>query len=329
MNVMYASDDNYAWLMGISMISLFENNKATNEICVYLLADKISIENLTLLRDIANEYGRELVIVDVNDLILPSSLYNSTYPKSAYSRLFAYNLLPNKVEKVIYLDCDIIVVGSLEDLYNRELNDNAFLAVQDFLSNGYKRKIGLKKKDTYINTGVMVLNLKKFRELPITQRIASFLDKFSAAICHADQDIFNGIFQGEFSVLPPYYNVMTQVNQYSYEQIMRTWRPYNYYSKEDIEYAKQNPRIYHYTACLNDIRPWFKDSKVKNASEFDKYMRISPWANRVKKEMHFSKPKRLIVGIANLLPDRGRCLFLSLIHAYIRPYLLLLKTKFY
>lgn len=327
MNVMYASDDNYAWLMGISMISLFENNKESKEINVYLFGDKISQENEKKLYGIAEKYNRKLEIIDVNDLKLPEKLYTTRYPKSAYSRLFAYDLLPKDIEKILYLDCDIIVVGSVEDLYDRDVSNYAFMAVQDFLSNGYKRKNGLKKTDTYINTGVMLLNLVKFRELPIAQRIEMFVDKYSGGICHADQDIFNGIFQGEFFVLPPYYNVMTQMNQYSYEQILRTWHPSNYYSKEEIEFAKENPRIYHYTACLMDIRPWFASSQVKNAWAFDKYMQMSPWADREKKQMVFGTSKKMIVKGAGLLPDRGRCFVLRTIHAHLRPFVLYLKTK--
>lgn len=327
MNVMYASDDNYAWLMGISMISLFENNKESEEINVFLFGDKIQEENEKKLFEIARQYNRNFQIIDVNELQLPSKLYNQRYPKSAYSRLFAYNLLPKDISKIIYLDCDIIVVGSIQDLYDRDVTDVAFMAVQDFLSNGYKKKIGIKNTDTYINTGVMLLNLDKFRELPITERIEKFVNKYSAAICHADQDIFNGIFQGEFSVLPPYYNVMTQMNQYSYEQLIRTWNPSHYYSEKDIEAAKAHPRIYHYTACLTDIRPWFANSKVKNAHEFDKYMQMSPWANKQKKTIHFGTSKRMIVQGASLFPDRVRCATLRTVHAYMRPYYLYLKTK--
>lgn len=327
MNVIYASDDNYAWLMGISMISLFENNKESKEINVYLFGDKVSEENKKKLYSIAEKYNRSFCIMDVNDLKLPEKLYTTTYPKSAYSRLFAYDLLPKDIEKVVYLDCDIIVMGNIQELYDKDVSNYAFMAVQDYLSNGYKRKIGLKNTDTYINTGVMLLNLKKLREMPIAERIEKFVDKYSAAICHADQDIFNGIFQGEFKVLPLYFNVMTQINQYSYDQFIRTWHSTDYYTKEEIEYAKANPRIYHYTACLMDIRPWFADSKVKNAWAFDKYMQISPWADRKKKTVAFGTSKKLIVKGASLLPDRGRCFVLRMIHAYMRPYYLYLKTK--
>ena len=327
MNIIYASDDNYSWLMGISMISLFENNKESKEINVYLFGDRIAKENEEKLVSIAEKYHRGFQIIDVNELKLPEKIYTTQYPKSAYSRLFAYDLLPKDIEKVLYLDCDIIVVGNVEDLYNRNVDNYSFMAVQDFLSNGYKKKIGLKSSDTYINTGVMLLNLKRFRELPLSERIEAFVDKYSKAICHADQDIFNGIFQGEFAVLPAYYNVMTQMNQYSYEQIIRTWHPSDYYSKKEIELAKQNPRIYHYTACLTDIRPWFVGSKVKNAAVFDRYMQMSPWAEKKKKQMLFSTSKKMTVKIADVFPDKIRCFILRMIHAYLRPYILYLKTK--
>ena len=71
MNVIYASDNGYAWLMGISMLSLFENNKECKEINVYLFGDKISKDNEVKLNSIADNYGRNFSLIDVNDLELP------------------------------------------------------------------------------------------------------------------------------------------------------------------------------------------------------------------------------------------------------------------
>ena len=129
MNVMYASDDNYAWLMGISMISLFENNRDSEEVNVFLFGDNLSEDNEKILKDIAEKYDRQFMHIDVEKVKIPDYIMSERYPKSTYSRLFAYDLLPSNVKKLIYLDCDIIVSGSLEDMFNRDVEGKAFLAV--------------------------------------------------------------------------------------------------------------------------------------------------------------------------------------------------------
>ena len=98
---MYASDDNYAWLMGISMISLFENNKDSKGIDVYVFGDNLSEENQKTITAIAEKYGRTCHHVDVAKINIPQILMSDRYPKSTFSRLFAYELLPKEVEKLI------------------------------------------------------------------------------------------------------------------------------------------------------------------------------------------------------------------------------------
>ena len=71
MNVIYASDDNYAWLMGISMISLFENNRNSQEVNVFLFGDKLSQENEKILAGIAEKYGRGFMHIDVEKVKIP------------------------------------------------------------------------------------------------------------------------------------------------------------------------------------------------------------------------------------------------------------------
>lgn len=327
MNVMYASDDNYAWLMGISMISLFENNKESKEINVFLFGDNLSNENEKILAGIAEKYGRRFIHIDVEKVVIPDFIMSERYPKSTYSRLFAYDLLPENVKKLIYLDCDIIVSGRLEDMFNRDVEGKAFLAVKDCVSKAYKRKIGLKPSDTYINAGVLLMNLDRLREIPIAERMKTFVDKYSSAMSYADQEIVNSIFQGDFGILPPEYDVMTTESEYTYRQLCLIRHPHNYYSRKEIEYAKESPRIIHYTTCMLNIRPWFKNSQHSYAWLFDKYMAMSPWKDKEKKEMHFTDKKYKTMKAMEKLPDWVKYPILGLLHSYLRPYYMLVKTK--
>ena len=329
MNVMYASDDNYAWLMGISMISLFKNNKESKEINVFLFGDNLSIDNQNVLTSIADNYGRNFYHVDVAKISIPQVLMSERYPKSTFSRLFAYELLPKEVNKLIYLDCDTIVMGSLEDMFNMNVEGKAFLATKDCMGKAYKRKIGLDDDDTYINAGVMLMNMKRLREMPIAERIVSFVDKYTDAMTYADQEIVNGIFQGHFGILPVEYDMQTQFVQYSYEEICRIRHPHRFYSKDEIEYGRQHPKIYHYTTCMLDVRPWFANSKIINAWAFDKYMAISPWKDKEKAIKNFDGLANGVLKQINKMPNCLRLPILGLIHSFLRPNFFILKNKVY
>ena len=327
MNIIYASDDNYAWLMGVSMVSLFENNRDVDDIHVYLFGDGITQENERKLMDVADSYQRHLDVIDVNKLSLPENLYSGRYPKSAFSRLFAYRLLPNKISRVLYLDCDIIVDGSLMDLYNHPMDNKIILAVKDCVSKAYKEKIGINADDVYINTGVMIMDLERMRSFPMEEKIGEFVAKYASAMNYADQEIINGIFQGEFGILSPEWNVMTQFNQYSYKQLGWIRHPHHYYSEKEIEYAKRHARIFHYTTCMLNIRPWYSNSQLNNAHVFNKYKRLSPWKDLEKKNMCFRGNKYKTLKLLEMLPNCIQFPLLGLLHSYLAPNYLLIKTK--
>lgn len=327
MNVMYASDDNYAWLMGISMISLFENNRGSQEINVFLFGDNLSEENQSVMTSIANQYGRNCYHVDVAKINIPQILMSERYPKSTFSRLFAYDLLPDDVEKLIYLDCDTIVMGSLDEMFDMDVEGKAFLATKDCMGKAYKRKIGLKDSDTYINAGVMLMNIKRLREMPIAERIVAFVDKYADAMTYADQEIVNGIFQGDFGILPVEYDMQTQFVQYPYEEICRIRHPHRFYTKDEVEFGKAHPRIYHYTTCMLDVRPWFANSELVNTWAFDKYKEMSPWKDRKKQVKTFDGMANTVLRQVDKMPNGIRLLALGLIHSTLRPNFYILKNS--
>lgn len=328
MNVILASDNGYAWLAGICMLSLFENNKQCEEINVWIFGDHISKENEDKLYETARMYGRKFELVDVNCLDIPAEICSGRYPKSAFSRLFAWKLLPENVHRVLYLDCDMVVEGNMEQLYNMDFEDKFIIACKDPVSVMYKWKVGAPTHGVYINTGMMMMDLDKFRSYPLIDKMKAFINKYASAMHYADQEIINGLFQGKFKILDsPKWNMMSQEYQYSYEQLRRTRHPHNYYTKQEILEAQKDVRVFHYTTCLLDIRPWFKNSKLKNADRFDKYMALSPWKDVEKKEMNFNNPKFKTIKMLFKLPTPVAHFCTGMLHAYLRPTYTILMNK--
>lgn len=327
MTVVYTCDNNFVWIMGISMISLFENNRDMEDLNVYLLGDQVSNDNKNILSSIAQKYGRACLFVDVPNLNIPKSLTSNRWPKSAFTRMFCGELMPVNIHRILYLDCDIIVRGSIAKLDSFDTKGFAVSAVKDCVSKQYKKKIGISNEDSYVNAGVLLMNLDKMRSLDIRKMMSEFVDSHKGLVSYADQDILNGMFNGKFRILPPEYDVMTQMCAYTFKQISQYRRPSYYYSKEEIENAQRYPIIIHYTTCMLNIRPWCKGSKHPWAAEFDKYQAMSPWASVPKREVKFDKLEHKVIHCILSLPDIISYRLIGLLHATIRPLVIMMKAK--
>lgn len=325
MNILYTCDNNYVWLMGISMTSLFDNNKDMKEITVYLIGDNISDDNREKLTEIAEKYGRECIMTEAGEMDIPASLFSKRWPKSAYNRIYAGDYLPEHVEKIIYIDCDTIIRGSLEELWNTNIEDKLAAGVKDLISKRYYSNIGLDNEDIYINAGVLLLNIKELRKKNISNMIDVFFRKYGSYIYYADQDIINGIFKDKKGILKPQYNYMTLQSIYNYDAIIKLRRPYRYYSRQELESAEKNPVIIHYTTCMTYIRPWFKNSNHPYREVFGEYRKDSLWKNKDLKEMTQNKKKKFLFSFMKCMPDKMEYLFLGMIHSKILPFYIKIK----
>lgn len=327
MNVLYTCDNNYVWLMGISVISLFENNRHIEDLKVYLIGENISYENKHELKRIANTYGREVVVIDVPRLNIPPSLTSKRWPLSAFTRLFSGVILPKDVEKILYLDCDTIITGDISELDNIQFNGNIAMGVKDCISGTYKKNIGLEKNSPYINAGVLLLDMNALRKVDINADIERYINKYEKLINYADQDILNGMFKGKIGELSPKFGVITIEFVHSYEEIQRLRRPTNFYEREVLEAAKTNPSIIHFTTNMRVVRPWFLNSNHPMKNEFEKYMNMSVWKNRELPELVFESKEAKIIGVIMKFP---RCIayrVLGIIHAELKPRYIRMRAK--
>ncbi|NSE80319.1 glycosyltransferase family 8 protein [Coprococcus comes] len=327
MKVMYTCDNNYVWLMGISVISLFENNKHVKELKVYLLGEKISKENKIELKKIGNKYNREIEIINVPKLNIPPSLVSTRWPTSAFTRLFSGVILPNNIDRILYLDCDTIIVGDISGLENVKFNGNIAMGVKDCISGTYKENIGLNKKSPYINAGVILFNMNALRKVDINIEIENYMNKYRKFINYADQDILNGIFKGKIGELDPKYDVMTIDVVYSYEEIQQLRRPTNFCTKEELYIAKNNPTIIHYTTNMRVVRPWFVNTDHPLADEFEKYIKMSIWKDKELKEAIFDSKEAKVIAIILKLPKGVAYRLLGVIHAELKPRYIRMRAK--
>lgn len=331
MNVLYTCDNNYIWLMIMSMISLFKTNNK-NKITVYLIGENISDSNKELLKKIAEDYFQTCIVIDLPDLKLPEKLYNSSrWPKSAYTRLFSANILPVEVKNIIYLDCDTIIKNDLSELIEVFQDDDSkvIYGVKDCISNFYKHNIGLNSTDIYINAGVLLINLEKLREVDVYNQINSFLSKYEKLINYADQDILNGIFASKLGFIHPKFNVMTIEFTYSYKEILKIRRSKCYYMEKEIREAVKNPYIIHYTTNMLTIRPWFKNSNHPRKADFLDISSNNKYLQRDLSIYEFKGIKNKFLKYILKLPNFCKYNIIGFIHSLMVPMIKLWKGKLF
>lgn len=324
---MYACDNSFIWLAGISIISLFENNQDIEELEVYLLGEKVSEENKSELMSIGNKYDREIKVIDISELDIPSSLVSVRWPLSAFTRLFLGDILPKDINRILYLDSDTIIMGSLSEIDNIEFNGNIVMGVKDCISGEYRKNIGLDKNSTYINSGVVLFDVAALRKFIVNEKIDNYLNTYKNYINYPDQDIINGMFNGYIGELSPQYNVMTLVTAYQYREILQLRRPTNFYTEKELAVAVKKPLIIHYATNMKIVRPWFSNTNHPYKSEFKKYLLMSAWKDKKLSKKIFDSKEERIISLITLLPHFVSYRILGVIHAELKPRYIRLKAR--
>lgn len=273
MDIAYSIDENYVGYCLVSICSLLENN--TDEtITVHILYDDLSVGSINRIKQFF--YGRNgNVKFHQIDSSMVKGLILNDWPRSAWYRIFLPNLLEPEVDRVLYLDCDTIVAGSLSELFDLDMAENSLAGCVDImtLDNSVYERLGYASSKGYICSGVLLLNLDYFRKYDLTNRILSFARENSFILKSPDQDAINYICQDSKILLPLKYETM---NSY-----FRNDEFVNLY-KDEFKDMILDPRIIHYAGCP----PWFIETNVHiYSSLFWKYARIVGGI----KMLHFSK----------------------------------------
>lgn len=304
MKIAYASDDNYAHYMGISILSLLNANKGAESIDVYVLDSGIKDENRQKLLKISEEYGRNIIFIPVSDYIAKLDLHMSARKISvvAYARLFLASLLPEDCDRIIYLDCDTIVCDDLSGMWNAELSDNPVAGVEDTIDSFFLGAIGLQKGTRYLNSGILLMNIALWRRENYQERFLNFIRERDGYVPHHDQGVINGVCGDKRVILPLRYNVFSNIYSFTNKMIKRMYDLSDYYSQEEIDEARKNPAIIHFTTGLLG-RPWEKNCHHPLKDKYTEASNMSPWHDMPLLEDKTKRSVRLAAFMRRLMPD--------------------------
>ena len=327
-NVMYASDDNYAEIMGVSILSLLESNP-DEKFDIYIIQDEIKPENLEKLRNMIESKGSQVIFLQKPDIRgrLGVKFDDVRWSDSTYSRLFLKDLFEDfpSVEKLLYLDCDIIIVDSVRELWDTDITGYLGAACPDPLSDWHKRILGRKKEDIYINAGMILFNVKKWIEDDVASRLTAYVKKYHGKTEYVDQGVINGTIVDEFLILPPKYNMFTVAYDFNYHDMVIYRKPYEKPDQEIWEEAVKHPVIVHFTTSFLSLRPWFEGSTHPYAKKWKEIHDRSPWKDEPYRIFKNRGRKEKIIKIYRALPNWFSVRVAGIAHAYLKPLAFVLK----
>lgn len=280
MNIVYSASDLYSSLAGISLTSLLMNNTDAEEIHIIIMDNGISEENKNRLMATAEKYHRDIRFVPLAESLTDAKINVQKWNISTFGRLFESSSLPD-YDKVIHIDCDTVVHGSLKELWDLDMSHAVVAGAPDCLSDAYKSNIGLGATETYINAGILVLNLKRIREQGYETLFLEYIDKNNRFLTYVDQEVLNAcIPEDEKIELPLRYNSYSILHYLSYKQLKILRHVEHMFSLDTYQDARDNAVVLHFTGCfLEGTRPWIEGDKHPLKEIFDQYKQASEWAD--------------------------------------------------
>lgn len=296
MNVVYASNDNYARHLAVSLYSLLDHNRDMEDIHVYVLSMNLSGETKDQLKKVTDEFRRELAVIELGNLKERFSYEVDTggFDLSIMARLFIGEVLPEETERVLYLDCDTVVLSSLKRLWETDLKTFLLGAVMEpTIYPSIKEEIGLLPSEPYYNSGVLLIDMMRWRKENAQKLLLDFYCSKGGKLFAGDQDTINGALKGRIKPLSPRYNFFTNYRYYRYSHLVRLSPVYGKLRSKSFKEAKKHPAILHF---MGDERPWKEGNLNHYRRAYDHYLSLTPWAG-VPKE----KGSRLYMAAYHLM----------------------------
>ncbi len=255
--IAYATDDNYAPHVAVSLYSLLKNLRGE---CpeLYVIGNNLSQDNISKLQETVNKIGGKLNFIDGGLVAqtLPSDIDCANLSLSTYIRLFSAQLLPSHIDKLLYLDCDTYINCDINELMEVDLKNFPIAGIEDTMYPDMKVSIGLKADDPYINAGILLINLKYWREKNPLSKFLEVIKSYKGKVPHLDQGVINKVFNNNKVILPLKYNVQSPMFAiHKYQRILKFYGIKSFYNEKVVIDAKKNPGIIHFTSFFLG-RPW-------------------------------------------------------------------------
>jgi lipopolysaccharide biosynthesis glycosyltransferase len=275
--LVYATDENYAPYCATSIASVLKNSKINTEFIFYILAEEMSEETKKKFQALKKIKDCSIYFITIDKEQFRRCPISHHFSIETYFKFSIASLLQD-VDKVLYLDCDVIILEDLSEFFSTDIEDFYVGMVSDAIigsaSGADQKRLGLAENSEYFNAGLIIMNLKKWREEDIEKKLLKWTEENSEKIMWVDQDVMNVVFKGFIKKLPEEYNV--QLNYYD--------------SREKLGDVKGKLKVVHY---CGKGKPW-NNKDMFLADYFWKYAKICPFYDLIREKclLHYSEMQK-------------------------------------
>ena len=255
-NIGFGINNDYVKYTGCAIASILANAKDEDSYKFFIVNDFISEENKNKLYALNSIKEFEIEYIQANSDDFKNINYHGLLNIAALFRFYLFSL--ESVDKILYLDSDITVTQDIAPLFSSNIENYYLGAVKDIFAEELAISYRLSPTATYINSGVMLLNLKKLRTINIIEELQN-LPEFFKETHWGDQDAINYIFQDKILPLDSRWNAARDT----------------FYPEFGI---KAKPAIIHY---ITDEKPWKINSIAYAKEEYFSYLKFTPWGKDI------------------------------------------------
>jgi lipopolysaccharide biosynthesis glycosyltransferase len=265
-SVLFCCNPGFYQHLAVALVSMLKNN-AGIPFDVHLIVARPEGALEAKLRQSFRSYGNlRLTIHGFPRERYAHFFVDNHLSPEAYLRIFAADVLPSHMTRVLYLDCDLVVLGNLWPLWTIDIEAVTLAGVPDPFGDFRRAALGIDDGEPYVNSGVLLMNLTRWRAEDVTERLVHFIESKRSELIFHDQDALNAVLRGQILALEPRWNVQAQM-----------FRPKRHRFADPggaIRQACRNPVILHYTSAE---KPWNFRAIAARKHHYFRYLAKTAW----------------------------------------------------
>jgi lipopolysaccharide biosynthesis glycosyltransferase len=263
-SVLFCCDPGYYQHLAVALVSLLRSN-SRNFLDIHLISSQRDTASEAKLAASLSAYGNFRFQTYYWNHKTP--LYTSYHITSdAYTRLFASAILDKSIRKILYLDSDLVVIDDLAPVWETDIQDYVLAAAPDPFGAGRREALGMPAGRTYVNSGVLLLNLDRWRADDLPARLAEYARREGANLLFHDQDAINAVLHPWTRILDYRWNLQARM--------LRRSQTGSLPDRTAIRKAASSPAIVHYTSAR---KPWVFVMATPATRLYREHLRLTEW----------------------------------------------------
>lgn len=264
-------DNNYVQHCAVMLASMFDSNPKL-KFKVFIINDGINYRRQVKLTRFLEAKNQLFSFITVDKSVFRNAPISEHFSMANYFRILVTELVDSSIEKVLFLDSDIVIRRSIAPLLSIDVSQYSHVAVENpRVGTDYKSNLGISEDSSYFNSGVLLINMQMWRQLNVMQKSIDFINQYPDKIHYVDQDALNHVLQNQWLRVESQWNAQKAFFTTSTSEGLGV-------TSDEYRQTKQNPAVVHFTGG-GSSKPWHYSCSHPFRAEYYKYLSQTPWRN--------------------------------------------------